>query len=122
MLRQEHLQRVQLLRYPFDVIQSVYPDDNLAPAEPLLQALQSLLDSISPKTIDELHGFDPDGICPNLSISTLELNPVWHGFQAENTGAGGEEVTGVVVCMEAGHILSKESEVLKADIPNEIAL
>ena len=87
-LRQEYLQRVQLLRDTLDVVQSVHTNDDLASLEPLLECLESVLDGIALESIDKLHRLDTDGICADLGVSSLELDAVGHGLQAEDTGAG----------------------------------
>lgn len=87
-LRQEHLQGVQLLRDTLDIVQSVHTNDDFASLEPLLECLESVLDGIALESIDELHRLDTDGICADLGVSSLELDAVGHGLQAEDTGAG----------------------------------
>lgn len=117
MLRQKHLQRMQLLRYPFDVIQPIHTDDNLAPSKPLLQALKSRLHRIFSEAIDELHRLDPDGIRADLSVAAFQGDPVWHGLEAEDTGAGGEEVSGIVVGVEAVQSLASREKQYGATYP-----
>lgn len=100
MLSQEDFERVELLGDTLDVIQTVDTDDNLASLESLLQRLESVLHSVLTETLDELHGLDTDWVSTNLSVSAFEFDTVWHSRQPENSGAGGEEVSSIVVGVE----------------------
>ena len=88
MLLQEQLERSHLLRYPFDVIQSVNTNDQLDAAESPLELLDSRLDLRFLDTIDELFGIDTDGEGTDVAVLPIELNTVGHSWKRENTRAG----------------------------------
>ena len=54
MILQERLESVQLLRYTFDVIQSIDTDDDLDTFESTLQTLDPFLDAFAFQTVLEL--------------------------------------------------------------------
>jgi hypothetical protein len=106
-LVQKGLERVQLLRDTLDVIQSIDSDDDLDALETLLQLSQTLLYGGLLETLDELHGFDTDGEGTDVSVSTLEPETVGHGRQPEDTGAGRQEVSGIVVGVETAAMFGR---------------
>ena len=106
-LVQESLERVKLLRYTLDVIQSVDTDNDLDALESLFQLSQTFLNGRLLETVDELHGFDTDREGTDVSVSSLEPKTVGHGGKTEDTGARRQEVSSVVVGVETDHNVGK---------------
>jgi hypothetical protein len=104
MLGQKHLERMQLLRDALDVVQPVHADDDLATLEPVLELFEPVVDLGVAQSVDKLHRLDTDGVSPDLGVSAFKLDSVGHGLEAEDAGARGEEVAGVVVCVEAARV------------------
>jgi hypothetical protein len=92
---------MQLLGNALDVVQPVHANYDLATLEPVLELLEPVVDLGVAQAVDKLHRLDTDGVGADLGVSALKLDSVGHGLEAEDAGARGEEVTGVVVCVEA---------------------
>ena len=104
MLREEELERVQLLGDTLDVVEAVNANNELHSREPLLQLsntrlyrvfLQVLLDacSVGPDPVcgnthlNKGTGFNADGECANMSQASPEFNAIGHCGQAKYTRA-----------------------------------
>lgn len=86
MLSQKHFQCVQLLRKSLNVVETVHADQDLTALESLFELLEPLLHLVGFEPIDELHRVDSNGVCPDLSITTLKLNAVGHCFETKDAG------------------------------------
>jgi len=110
MLLQEQLERSHLLRYPFDVIQSVNTNNQLDAAESPLELLDSRLDLRFLDTIDELFGVDTDGEGTDVAVLPIELNTVGHSGKRENTRAGRQEMASIVVSVETDEVAMENAQ------------
>jgi hypothetical protein len=131
-LREEELERVQLLRDALDVVEPVDADDDLDALEAALERREAVLDDLLLQVLrgesasglgprartrggqaahgDEALGVDADGEGADVRESPFELDAVGHRRQAEDARARGEEVPRVVVRVEADQVRVEDAE------------
>jgi hypothetical protein len=119
-LSEEDLETLELLGQTLDVVQSVDTDDDLFALEFGLQVSGPLEDTGPLDGFDESIRVDTDGEGSDLGKSTFILDSVGLGRDLENSGAGREEMSSVVVGVESD---CKLQPVRVIDyLPNEITL
>lgn len=108
-LREEHLERVQLLRHALDVVQAVDAHDELDALEFAPQRGDALLDLGLLQALGELLRVDAYREGADGDELPLELDAVGGGVGLEDARAGAEEVAGVVVGVEADEVAVQEA-------------
>jgi hypothetical protein len=109
-LSEEDFETLELLGQTLDVVQSVDTDDNLLALEFSLQVSGPLEDTGPLDGFDESIRVDTDGEGSDLGESTFILDSIGLGRDLENSGAGREEVSSVVICVESVYKLQSSTE------------
>lgn len=109
-LLQEKLKRSHFLGYALDIIQTIDTNNQLDAAESPLELLDPRLDLRFLNAIDELLGIDADGEGADVAVLAIELDTVGHRGEREDTRAGGEEVAGIVVGVEADEVTVENTQ------------
>jgi hypothetical protein len=138
MFSQEDLECVQLLRDTLDVVETVNTDDQLDALKLLLKSGDALLDLGFLETLVELLRVDTDRKCADSNDLSFVFDAVGRGGETpsllatvhilavgylQNARATAEEVTRVVVGMEADQItLQHSAEDLVSDGENAVDL
>lgn len=73
---------------------------HFAPFKPLFKRTNTINHLWFPNHVDKLRRIDPDRKRTDLGISTFKFNPIRKRLEAEDTGTGGEKVSGIVVRVE----------------------
>ena len=85
-------------------------DTHLAPLKPLLQSPNPINHLGLPNHIRKLRRVNTDRERPDLGIPAFKLDTVRHRLEPEDPGAGGKEVSGIVVCVEPDKIALEDAE------------
>lgn len=100
-LGKESLERLEFLRDTLDIVQTVNTDDDLDAIKPRFQRTEAFDNGFFLKTFDELVRVDTNGVGADLAISPVKFNTVRLSLETEDTGAGREEVSSIVICVES---------------------
>jgi hypothetical protein len=123
-LGEEEFKCVKLLRNTLDIVKPVDTDDDLDAVEALLKGSNTLLNGLFLQVLrvkkkksskedatmnvaeEDAHPYKRSRVNSNRESSdvgkpTLELDAIGHGRKGENAGAGREEVTCIIVGVEA---------------------
>lgn len=119
-MREKDLETLQFLGQTLDVIQSINTDNDLFTLKLGLQTPCSFSNMGFLDGFDECIWVDTDREGSHLCESTFKVDTVGFGFESENTGAGGQEMSSVVVGVKPGRQLGFHEE--WADLPDEITL
>ena len=115
---------MKLLRNTLDIVKPVDTDDDLDAIEALLKGRNTLLNGLFLQVLrvkqkkpskedatmdvaeEDAHPYKRSRVNSNRESSnvgkpTLKLDSIWHGRKRENAGAGREEVTGIIIGVEA---------------------
>jgi len=104
-LREKDLETLQFLGQTLDVIQSINTDNDLFTLKLGLQTPCSFANMRLLDGFDECIWVDTDRKGSDLCESTFKVDSVRFGLESEDTGAGGQEMSSVVVCVEPGRQL-----------------
>jgi hypothetical protein len=101
---QEDFQSVKFLRYALDVIETIHTDNQFDAFELFLQDLNPLLDLLLLQTLGELVGVNANRKSTNRDDLAFKFYSIGCGSQVQYSGATAEEVSCIVIGMEANEI------------------